>query len=216
MEIKELRAMTDEQRTVVEKNYNLIHHVLKKFTFPKDKYEDYEQIGALALCKAAILFDESKGFKFTTFAVSYIKFSLLTYFRTYEMSIIKLPLKIYQDTIAGKKENIRYDSYEGFLESQTTNWEPYHEQSESQRNFDEEVIDDLYIKNVLSTLTKEESEMFDYLLEGYSQSDIAKIYKCSRANINIKIQAIRKKLKLILKEEPSEIDLGDQDSNERI
>ena len=188
METKELQAMTAEQRAMVEQNYNLIHHVLKKFIFPKDKYEDYEQVGALALCKAAILFDESKGFKFTTFAVSYIRYNLLTYFRTYEMSMIKLPMKVYQDTIVGKKEKIKCDSYESFLESETSNWEPNQEEVELQSSLEEKVVDDLYIENILSTLTKEESEMFDYLLEGYSQSDIAKIYKCSRANINIKIQ----------------------------
>lgn len=216
MKIKEPKVMTEKHKELVEKNYNLIHHVLKKFIFPKDKYEDYEQIGALALCKAALLYDESKGFKFTTFAVSYIKYSLLTYFRTYEMSLIKLPLKVYQDTISGKKRNIRYDSYEEILESTTSNWEPRSDQNESVQHLEEQIVDDLYIESVLSTLTEEEAKMFDYLLEGYSQSDIAKIYNCSRANINIKIQAIRKKLRHILEEEPTEIDLADEKANERI
>jgi len=217
MEINESQIMTEEQKALAMANYNLIHHVLKKFNFPRDKYEDYEQVGALALCKAAMLYDPSKRYKFSTFAVSYIKYSLLTYFRTYEMSIIKLPLKVYQDTIKGEKANIRYDSYEGILESTTSNWEPNNEENKKEQAFEDQVIDDVYIQSVLDTLTEEESKMFDYLLEGYSQSDIAKIYGCSRANINIKIQAIRKKLKDILKEEEkSEIDLADEDANENI
>lgn len=215
MKTKNPQIMSEEHKAMVEQNYNLIHHVLKKFSFPKEKYEDCEQIGALALCDAAMLYDASKGYKFSTFAVSYIKFRLLTYFRTYEMSIIRLPLKVYKDTINGKKNSLKFDSYEGILDSVTSNWEP-HKTENGKRNIEEQVVDDMYVQNVLATLTKEEAEMFDYLLEGYSQSDIAKIYNCSRANINIKIQAIRKKLKYILEEEPTEINLADDKTYERI
>lgn len=218
MAINDSEIMNDEQRALVEDNYNLVHFVLQRLNIDKDRYDDYEQVAALALCKAALRFDESKGYKFTTYAVNSIRYRLLTYFRTYEISMIKLPLKIYQETIKGEKQNIKISSYDSFSENPEINWEPTYDGNQVTKNEDN-ILDDIYIEEVLSTLNKEEEEMFGFLLQGYNQSDIAKIYDCSRASINIKIQGIRQKLKGILERAEkldSEIDLEDEEVNAEI
>ena len=55
--------MTDEQRKLVEDNHNLIYGFLNK----KELTDDYYDIVALGLCKAAMNYDESKG-RFSTLA----------------------------------------------------------------------------------------------------------------------------------------------------
>ncbi len=208
-------TLNAQQRALVEENYNLIYFVLKKFNIDQNKFEDYEQVAALALCKAALAFDESKGFKFTTYAVNSMKYSLLTYFRTYEMSMVKLPLKVYQDAITGKGHSIRVDSYDNYSENQNINWEPSFDASQILKN-EEEIIDDVYVQEILSTLTPEEEQLFGLLLQGYNQTDIAKIYNCSRANINIRIQAIRQKLKKILDEADDSMEINLNNDNQYI
>ncbi len=58
--------MTDEQKSLVLDNYNLIYWYVKKNNLDLEEYED---ILAYALCKAANSFDPKKNLKFSTFAV---------------------------------------------------------------------------------------------------------------------------------------------------
>ena len=58
---------------LVENNINLVHYIVHKFgNLPKDVYEEYFQEGCYWLILASERFDESKGFKFSTFAANYI------------------------------------------------------------------------------------------------------------------------------------------------
>lgn len=55
------------------KNQKLVHHTINKY-FPDKVYDqDIHQIGMIGLWKALEDFDESKGYKFSTFAVRVIK-----------------------------------------------------------------------------------------------------------------------------------------------
>jgi len=70
-------------------NMMLVHHFAKQIYTTKNDYEDVVQEGMVGLCLAAIRFDESKGFVFTTYAAQYI----LGYMRRYkrEYTMIKEP-----------------------------------------------------------------------------------------------------------------------------
>ena len=58
--------MLDEhQKKLVEKNHNLIYHTLNKYKLNEEEYYD---ILAIGLCKAAIYFDPKQS-KFSTFAM---------------------------------------------------------------------------------------------------------------------------------------------------
>lgn len=73
-------VMTDDQKKLVLDNLGLIHLVLRRdlkmhpsdYKMSVNEYEDYYQQGCYALCKAAIGFDPDKGFKFSTYACSFI------------------------------------------------------------------------------------------------------------------------------------------------
>lgn len=84
--------MTEEQSKLVLDNINLVHYILKKdfhkisyegnyYPTATNEYEDLFQEGCYALCLAATRFDESKGYKFSTFAYPYVKFKILRYKR---------------------------------------------------------------------------------------------------------------------------------------
>lgn len=60
----ETLELTEEQARQVEENHNLIYSFLHKHDLP----EDYYSTAGIGLCKAAISFDESRGYAFSTFA----------------------------------------------------------------------------------------------------------------------------------------------------
>lgn len=60
--IKETQKLTSEQKRLVEENENMIHWYIRKNSLSYDLYD----VLAIALCKAALLFDETKGFQFST------------------------------------------------------------------------------------------------------------------------------------------------------
>lgn len=69
-----MQRMTDAQRELAERNLPLVTWCLQnRITgWKPDEYEDLFQIGALALCKAAMRFDESAGVRFGTYAAECI------------------------------------------------------------------------------------------------------------------------------------------------
>lgn len=58
-----------ERHKRVEENLGLVHSVARKFTGKGVDYEDIVSAGCIGLIKAIDNFDESKGFKFSTYAV---------------------------------------------------------------------------------------------------------------------------------------------------
>ncbi|MBR3988247.1 MAG: sigma-70 family RNA polymerase sigma factor [Clostridia bacterium] len=58
-----------ERHKKVEENLGLVHSVAKKFTGKGVDYEDIVSAGCIGLIKAIDNFDESKGFKLSTYAV---------------------------------------------------------------------------------------------------------------------------------------------------
>ena len=70
--------MVKEKRDkMIEDNIGLVHSIAKRFTGRGVDYEDLFQTGCVGLIKAVDNFDESKGFKFSTYAVPVIMLSLI-------------------------------------------------------------------------------------------------------------------------------------------
>lgn len=85
--------MTKEQTELVINNLGLVHHCIKKYIhlYPNHQdYDDYYQEGCVGLVEASIRFDLSKGFKFASFASSYIYGYLLDY-KNKKLPLIKYP-----------------------------------------------------------------------------------------------------------------------------
>ena len=70
-----MKRLPIEKHQMVTDNLNLVHWSLRNLhmSLANSEYDDYFQEGCIGLIVAAIKFDESKGFQFTTFAVPYIR-----------------------------------------------------------------------------------------------------------------------------------------------
>lgn len=101
--------LTAEQKQLVEENLLLSRFVIKKY-FRQGKgypieYEDMEQIGYLALCKAARNYDPDKGIRFSSYACRAIQLNICQCLR--DISADKrqsnlLTVSLYQEYKNGK------------------------------------------------------------------------------------------------------------------
>ncbi len=57
---------------LVRRNQNLLHHILKRFAYAQEPYEDLLQVANLGLIKAAQRFDSDRGVKFSTYATAIV------------------------------------------------------------------------------------------------------------------------------------------------
>lgn len=70
-----------QREQMIEHNIGLVHSIAKRFTGRGVDYEDLFQSGCIGLIKAVDNFDESKGFKFSTYAVPVIMGEIKRVFR---------------------------------------------------------------------------------------------------------------------------------------
>jgi len=76
--MKNNKALTESQRTLVEENIGLISYAMKKLPlYLFDSPEDAFQIGTIGLMKAARSFDPERNFLFSTYAIPCIVNELL-------------------------------------------------------------------------------------------------------------------------------------------
>ena len=82
-----------ERESLVIDNLNLVHFVLKKtfhMSHYQTEYDDYYQEGCIGLILSAMGFDESKGFKFSTYAYRMICGCIQKYKRD-RQNFVRLP-----------------------------------------------------------------------------------------------------------------------------
>jgi len=83
---------------VVRRNQNLLHHILKRFSYSKEPYEDLLQVANLGLIKAAQRFDPERGVRFSTYATAIVDGELRHHLR--DSLLMRQPRwvkKVYQD-----------------------------------------------------------------------------------------------------------------------
>lgn len=73
--------MTSDENSLVTQNMGLVHACANRFKGKGTDYEDLFQAGCVGLVKAAAGFDETKGFKFSTYAVPAILGEIRRIFR---------------------------------------------------------------------------------------------------------------------------------------
>lgn len=78
MENEQLLTVYAETRSpatldeIVRRNQNLLHHILKRFAYASEPYEDLLQVANLGLIKAAQRFDAGRGVRFSTYATAIV------------------------------------------------------------------------------------------------------------------------------------------------
>ena len=92
-----MERLSTEKHDLVIDNLDLVHFVLNKQLHihrSYNEYEDYFQEGCIGLILAAIRFDESKGFQFSTYAISMIKGHIYRYRRD-KGNFVRIPRNKY-------------------------------------------------------------------------------------------------------------------------
>lgn len=69
--------MDDRSRALAEDNVNLVHYFASNYRWTGIDLHDLTSICNFALCKAAMSFNESRGYKFSTFVGKVIHFEML-------------------------------------------------------------------------------------------------------------------------------------------
>ena len=90
---------------IVRRNQNLLHHILKRFAYAGDPYEDLLQVANLGLIKAAQRFDADRGVRFSTYATAIVDGELRHHLR--DSLLMRQPRwvkKIYREIQAKSNE----------------------------------------------------------------------------------------------------------------
>ncbi len=93
---------------LVRRNQNLLHHILKRFAYADEPYEDLLQVANLGLIKAAQRFDCERGVRFSTYATAIVDGELRHHLR--DALLMRQPLwvkKVYAQIQEKSSELLR-------------------------------------------------------------------------------------------------------------
>jgi RNA polymerase sigma-B factor len=93
---------------LVRRNQNLLHHILKRFAYASEPYEDLLQVANLGLIKAAQRFDGDRGVRFSTYATAIVDGELRHHLR--DSLLMRQPRwvkKVYGEIQAKSNELLR-------------------------------------------------------------------------------------------------------------
>jgi len=186
----ELRRMTEGERKKVEENLNLIHHILKKYPWTREHYDDYFQIGAYGLCLAAQRFDESKGYEFSTYAGSWITGCILRHNRDFEQGPIR-PTRISGSSATIKPKYLYANGYRNEKGEDVSAFDFI----KIGENKEDETILKLDLERIRTHLSERENSLIDLSLAGKVQMEIAKELGMSQAQVSRTKNLLREKFK---------------------
>lgn len=164
--------LNEEQRKFVEENHNLIY----AFAYQKNlNLNEYYDLLAIALCKAACFYDTNCGVKFGAFAFFCMNNECKQYWRSIQ-GVTRIP------------ESLIY-SYDGPVSSKSD------EEVELIERLKNEKVDsditEIYVKDFLSSLDEREQMIVWARINGYSEQKIADALGVSKAYISFIIRGIK-------------------------
>lgn len=182
--ILQSKRLTDE---FIKANEKLVIKVIQK-TFPSvlntyDK-KDYIQEGLLSLYQAMLLYDENKNKKFSAFAYMVIKRKLINKVKSQRHKLYQ-----YNKVISLNKEVESDDNETELIDLIESN---ENVEEECIENIRKEEINYIIENQIKKRLKPKDMILFEYMLDGISQAEVARMMKCSRENIRQKFNRIRK------------------------
>lgn len=218
--------MVKENRDkMIEDNIGLVHSIAKRFTGRGVDYEDLFQTGCVGLIKAVDNFDESKGFKFSTYAVPVIMGEIRRIFR--DGGAIKVSRALKEKSVKAQMLRERFAKRElreptvselsdmlgcGVDEtaeimnvinpmlSLNSFGEDGSESIDVPFDNREEIFDRIYVMQVMEKLSDEERFIINSrYFNGKTQSETAQKLGVSQVQVSRKEKDILKKLRIMLK-----------------
>lgn len=161
--------MTDRDQKIVD-NIKLVYHVLKT-RYPTYLHDDdMFQIGCVGLIRAIDTYDETKGIRFSSYAVACIQNQIRIELRAQNnrpQNVTSIYEVVYQD---GSNPVTIEDLLPGGNQ-----------------------IDILESGDFIDSLTDRQKDIIRYMIMGYQQNEIAAIYKVSPSAIRASIIRIQEK-----------------------
>ncbi|MEG2787371.1 MAG: sigma-70 family RNA polymerase sigma factor [Romboutsia sp.] len=170
----------EELESLVNENIGLVKFTIKK-KFKKhlkkidelDLYEDFYQEGCIGLFKAAKVFDESRGNKFSTVGVRWIELILRNFLARYVY-------KHYRSNVMSMDKEFKHNEES---ESNYYNLVPNYDK------YDTGVYD---LKNFAKQVNiKDIDKVIDLSLEGFSQKEIGEKFGVSQAEISRRLMSLK-------------------------
>lgn len=209
---------------MIEENIGLVHSIAKRFTGRGVEYEDLFQSGCIGLIKAVDHFDESKGFKFSTYAVPVIMGEIRRLFRDGGAIKVSRSLKeksakaqvlrerfakkeLREPTVSELSEMLGCDINETAQILNVINpmlsLNSFGEDGDENMDIPVDEQDDMFerlsLSQVISTLSSREKQLIDCrYFKGQTQSATAKVLGVSQVQVSRKEKEILKKLRHML------------------
>lgn len=185
-----IKSILQDKRLIdefIDANKKLVIKVIQQ-TYPSvlNTYEkeDYIQEGLLSLYQAMLLYDENKHKKFSTFAYMVIKRKLINKVKSQRHKLYQ-----YNKVISLNKEVESDDNETELIDLIESN---ENVEEECIENIREEEINYIIENQIKKRLKPKDMILFDYMLDGISQAEVARMMKCSRENIRQKFNRLRK------------------------
>ena len=166
--------MTEEQKKLAEENHNLIYFYARKYHISKQDFEDMYGILAIALCKAARDYDESRGIAFSTLAMGYMLNECRNAYRCDKYRNGKLSICSYNNIFQFSDEDGTTE-YLDMLEGKQDVWD------------DVNLIEFTQFNDQLRKIA-----YLSYL--GYNQQEIAKEMGITQSLVSRKLKKIRREI----------------------
>ncbi|OEH55245.1 hypothetical protein AQ616_09390 [Oceanobacillus sp. E9] len=219
--MKVIEGLETEESVFVEQNQNLVWSVVKKFapyaTVNRFEKDDFFNEGCIGLLQAYRKFDESYGFKFSTFAVPYIKGHIARLIRD-RSKLVKVGRGVTDLANRIKKENLLEKSVEEICEVTGEARKKVLYALESityEMSFDEPVFNDdssgeitvedtlgknqdyteMFVDEFKTFLTQREINVLELRMNGAKQSEIGSKLGLSQVQCSRELKKIGEKYK---------------------
>jgi len=170
--------LNEEQKRLVEDIHNIIYSVLNRHGWSVNEYYD---IAAIGLCTAAIKFDPSKGYKFSTYAYKAIKNSVLMEIRKSKALMRECNNMVSLDAMIQGESG----SESGLI--------TYNDVVYSKNDQIEDSVGSSAIKESVKRLNQKQLKIVCLKADGYTQREIADMLGVSRQSICRTLKKVRTK-----------------------
>ena len=177
--MRNIRKLNDKQRKLIEDNYGLIWCIhdehFRKFT----DLDTYKDVANIAICKAALKWDESKG-----------DFGSLLYWQ------LRSEINKYYTKWHTQKETMNRiaESLETVLPGFDNDKVTVKDTIASSEDIEDDVVTRLHFQNEFNKLSDRTKKIVWMMAQGLSQRDIAKEFGKSHQWVSLQIVSFKKKL----------------------
>ena len=175
-----MKRLTTEQQKLVEQNHNLIYDFAKRKNL---NIEEYYDILAIGLCKAAQIYNPEKG-ELSTIANTCMNNEMIVYYRD-----INKKGNVPEEIIVSGNKEIGSNNIENITIFDTIS---------DDYNISDDVVNKVMCSSLIDSLTNKEKIVVECIMNGFTQKQISEKLNCSQQNVYHMILKIRKKCKKYL------------------